>query len=468
MADRHRRDGALALIVSAQFVIALDTTIVNMALPAMARQLELSAVEASWVVNAYILAFGGFLLVGGQLADVLGPRRSFSLGLAGFGLASLSAGLAFDPLWLIASRGAQGLAGAIVAPSGLALLSRLHADGRERTRALGAWGAAGAAGAPAGALLGGVLTETLGWASVLLVNVPICMLTPVLVVRVLPRVAAMRERGSTDLAGALTATSGVTLLIYAIVDADRTGWGSLRNISLLAVACLLLTGLVVVERRVAVPLLPRRLVRARGIVGANVAALIGGMPLYGLAFCLTMYVQRTLGYGPFLAGLSFLPFGVVAIMSARLAPHVISQHGSKAVVVVGLVLVSVGLLPLTGIAASGEYVTRLLPALIVIAIGMAFFLVAINVAGLAGVHVRECGVASGLVTATQQIGGALGLGITVATFELASANAGALAGVHAGLAVDAGLALVAALAALAWIPGRRGQAHARTALGNLD
>src|SRR5215211_3642873 len=321
---RHRWI-ALILLCFAQFIVVLDASIVNVALPSIGRALSFSQENLSWVVNAYVLTFGGFLLLGGRLADLLGRRRVFISGL------------------LIAARAAQGLGAAIISPSALSIVTTTFRDGAERNKALGAWGAVAGAGGAAGVLLGGILTDGLGWEWVLWVNVPVALVVAALSPRL---IAESRSESATrhfDTAGAVSVTAGLSVLVYAIVDATDAGWGSTQTLGLLALAAVLLAAFVAVELRSAAPLVPFRIFRLRTLTGANVVGLLVGGSLFSMFFFITLYMQQVLGYSPIHAGLSYLPLALMIIVASGVASQLVTKIGFKPVLAAGMALIAAAL-----------------------------------------------------------------------------------------------------------------------------
>ena len=318
---------ALALLAMTQFVIVIDASIVNVALPSIGAHLHFSRDNLTWVVNAYTLTFGGFLLLGGRMADVLGRRRMFMLGLVVFSLASLAGGLAQSETWLIAARAVQGLGAAIVSPAALSIITTTFADGAERNRALGIWGAVAGAGGAAGVLLGGILTSGLSWRWVLFVNVPIALLAAALAPRTLDESRRQEAGNSFDIPGAVAVTAGLALLVYAVVDAVSVGWGATRTIVCLAGAVVLLIAFVAIERRQRDPLMPFQIFRLRTLRGANIVGLLIGMSLFSMFFFISLYLQDVLGYSPIKTGLAYLPLAIGIILSA--GGRLPARHASR-------------------------------------------------------------------------------------------------------------------------------------------
>src|SRR4051794_22550537 len=326
-----RRWIALILLCVAQFVVVLDASIVNVALPTIGDALDFTESNLPWVVNAYVLTFGGFLLLGGRMADLLGRRRVFMGGLVLFALASLAGGLAANSGQLVAARAVQGLGAAILSPAALSIVTTTFRDGAERNKALGVWGAVAGSGGAAGVLLGGVLTDGLGWEWVLWVNVPIGLIAAAIAPTLIAESRSEADTRSFDVAGAVSVTAGLSLLVYALVDANNVGWGSTRTISLLAVAAALIAAFVAIERRSKAPLVPFRIFRLRTLTGANVVGLLVGASLFSMFFFISLYMQQVLGYSAIKAGLSYLPLAVSIILSAGIASQLVTKVGFKPV-----------------------------------------------------------------------------------------------------------------------------------------
>ncbi len=412
-----RRWTALALLCAAQFVVVLDASIVNVALPSIGTGLHFSEANLPWVVNAYVIAFGGFLLLGGRAADLLGRRRVFMAGLLVVAVASLLAGFADNQSQLIAARAAQGLGAAIISPSALSIVTTLFRDGAERNKALGAWGAvAGSAGA-VGVLLGGILTEGLGWEWVLWVNVPVSLIALALTPGLIPESRSESATRHFDAAGALSITAGLSLLAYALLDANSAGWGSTKIVGLLTLSVALVAAFVVIELRSKAPLVPFRIFRLRTLTGANVVGLLLGASLFSMFFFLSLYMQQVLGYSPIHAGLSYLPLAVTIIVAAGLGGQLVTRFGFKPILAVGMLLVSLGLFWFSRVSVGGGFVSDILGPSLLAAIGLGFAFVTSTIAAVSGVEEQEQGLASGLINTSQQIGGALGLAVlsTIAT-----------------------------------------------------
>ncbi len=412
-----RRWTALILLCVAQFIVVLDASIVNVALPSIGTGLGFSEADLPWVVNAYVIAFGGFLLLGGRAADLLGRRRVFMAGLLVVAVASLLAGFAANQGQLIAARAAQGLGAAIVSPAALSIVTTLFRDGAERNKALGAWGAvAGSAGA-VGVLLGGILTDSLGWEWVLWVNVPVALIALALTPRLIPESRSESATRHFDAAGAVSVTAGLSVLAYAFLDASSAGWGSTKIISLLALSVVLIGAFVAIELRSKAPLVPFRIFRLRTLTGANVVGVLLGASLFSMFFFISLYMQQVLGYSAIHAGLSYLPLALMIIVAAGLGGQLVTRFGFKPILAAGMLFIAVGLGWFSQISVGGGFLTDILGPSLLAAAGLGFGFVTSTIAAVSGVEEREQGLASGLINTSQQIGGALGLAVlsTIAT-----------------------------------------------------
>jgi EmrB/QacA subfamily drug resistance transporter len=470
---QSRRWIALALLCLSQFIVVLDASIVNVALPSIGKGLHFSQENLPWVVNAYVLTFGGFLLLGGRMADLLGRRRVFLAGLGLVAIASLFAGFASNEGQLIAARAAQGLGAAIISPAALSIVMNTFKDGAERNKALGAWGAVAGAGGAAGVLLGGILTDGLGWQWVLWVNVPVAIVVAALTPRYIAETRSLSATRHFDTAGAVTVTAGLSLLVYAIVDATNAGWGSARTLSLLAAATVLLAAFVAVEQRSAAPLVPFRIFRLRTLTGANVVGLLVGGSLFSMFFFLTLYMQQVLGYSPIRTGLSYLPLALTIILSAGVASQLVTRVGFKPVLATGLVFIGAALLWMSRVPVDGRFAVDLLGPTVLAGAGLGFAFVTTTIAAVSGVREQESGLASGLINTSQQIGGALGLAVlaTIATSrtnDLVGSAGGHVAALNEGFqsaflggALIAGLGLVLTLVLV-----RSRDSRAHVALGS--
>ncbi|WP_028061627.1 MFS transporter [Candidatus Solirubrobacter pratensis] len=467
-----RRWLALALLAAAQFIVVLDAAIVNVALPSIGRALDFSQDNLSWVVNAYTLTFGGFLLLGGRMADLIGRRRMFVIGLVLFASASLAGGLAQSDVWLIVARAVQGLGAALVSPAALSLVTVLFREGAERNKAMGVWGAVSGAGGAAGVLFGGMLTQWAGWEWVLFVNVPIGIAAALIAPRLLPESRNAGPRHF-DVAGAIAVTGGLSLLVYSIVNANKAGWASAETLILMGVAVASIVAFVAIERRTKAPLVPfPGIFRIRTITSVNVVALLIAMSLFSMFFFVSLYMQQVLGYDALKAGVSYLPLAGGIIVSAGMASGLVTRFGFKPILVLGMVLTAGGLVWFAQISAGGSYLGDILFPSLLSAFGLGFAFVSMTVAAVAGVEGHEAGLASGLINTSQQIGGALGLAILAAiansrTDSLlgdGTARAQALTeGFGTAMTVGAGFAIAGALLALFTISGRASREHAAAA-----
>src|SRR5690349_12285982 len=479
MSQTHERKWiALALLAAAQFVVVLDASIVNVALPSIGEALRFSADNLSWVVNAYTLTFGGFLLLGGRMADLLGRRRMFIAGLVLFAGASLAGGLAQSDIWLIAARAVQGLGAALRSPAALSLVTTIFAEGAERNRAMGVWGAVAGSGGAAGVLLGGMLTEWAGWEWVLFVNVPIGIAAAVLAPRMLPESRNEGERHF-DIAGAATITGGLSLLVYTLVDANNAGWGSLQTIGLGAISLALIGSFYLIERRQKAPLVPfPGIFRIRTITGINVSAVLVAAALFSMFFFISLYMQNVLGFSALEAGLAYLPLAVGLIITAGASAGLVTRFGFKPVLVSGLVITAAGLIWFAQVSPNGSYVGDVLFPSILASIGLGLAFVSMMVAAVSGVETHEAGLASGLINTSQQLGGALGLAIlaTVANSRIddltasgSPVNVALTEGFQSAFMVGAGLAIAGAVLATVLVSSRASREHAEAAQrGELD
>ncbi len=456
IATDQRKWLALALLSVVQFMVVLDIAIVNVALPSIQVDLGFSQENLQWVISAYALVFGGFLLMGGRSADLLGRRRIFLGGLAVFTLASLFAGLAWSEASLITARAFQGLGAAIITPAALSILSTTFHEGRERNIALGVWGAVGGFGAAAGVLMGGILTDALSWEWIFFVNVPVGVLAMVLAPILLEESRDARVK-TFDLPGAVLVTAGLSSLVYAITQAGQGGWLAGRTIGFALVSLILLAGFVGWELRHPEPLMRFGLLRTRTVAGANVAGFIMGTVMFSMFLMLTLYMQQVLGYSAMETGVAYLAVAGTAIIWSGVAAQLVTRIGVKPVLVSGMSFLTAGLIFFTQVSVGGSYVSDLLPGFLLIGIGIGFSFVPITIAALAGVEPAEAGLASGLINTSQQIGGALGIAAlsTIATSRtddavstgtaLPSALVDGFTGAFVAGAIVAGVGIVAAL-----------------------
>jgi EmrB/QacA subfamily drug resistance transporter len=389
---------------------------VNVALPSIARSLHFSRENLQWVITAYSIAFGGFLLLAGRAADLLGRRRVFMVGVALFTIASLVCGLAQSEGMLIVARAVQGLGGAIITPAALSIVMTSFEEGAERNKALGIWGALGGSGAAVGVLAGGVLTKYLGWEWIFFVNVPVGALVLVLTPRIVPESRREGAERSYDVLGAILVSGGLALFVYSISRAPDVGWGSARTILLLVASGALLVGFLVNERRVNDPLMPFHIFRVRTVAGANVVGALLGAVLFANFFLLTLYVQNVLGYSALRTGVTFVATAGTAVVAAGVAQALTTRFGPKPIIAIGLALLTGGMIWYSQIPVHGSFVSDLLPGYVMVGVGIAFAFVPVSIAALAGVVEREAGLASGLINTSQQIGGAIGTAVASTIF----------------------------------------------------
>jgi EmrB/QacA subfamily drug resistance transporter len=411
---RHVPDGVvLALACVAQFMVVLDVSIVNVALPSVGRDLHYSASGLQWVVNAYVLTFAGFLLFGGRAADLFGRRRVYLIGLGLFTLASLAGGLAQSPGWLTAARAVQGVGGAFLSPASLTIIVTTFSDQQRRTKAIGVWSAVAGAGGAAGAILGGVLTAELSWRWVLFVNLPIGIVTAAVAARYLTelrRPAGAGARPRLDVGGAVTITTGLGALVYAIIETSTHPWLSARTLSALAVAAVLLAAFAVIEQRLATaPLVPFRLFGSRSVAGANLVMLPVGAAFFSMWYFLSLYFQEVLGYSALRAGLAFIPMAVAIILGAQASPRLLPKTGRRPLLAAAILLAAAGFAWLAQIPAHSAYLAHVLGPGCIVALALGLLFTPLASAATAGVPISEAGLASGVLNTSRQIGGSVGL-----------------------------------------------------------
>jgi EmrB/QacA subfamily drug resistance transporter len=469
--DDARKRWILALTCLAQFMVILDVSVVNVALPSIRADLHFSAVDLQWVVNAYTLTFAGFLLLGGRAADLLGHRRVFVAGLLLFAGASLVGGLSGSQSMLIGARAVQGLGGAVVAPATLAIIATTFAEGYERNRALAYWGAMGAVGGSTGVLLGGVLTQLLGWQWILFINVPVGLLGAVAALRFIPQSTsvAVGER-QYDFAGALTVTAGLVLLTFAIVRTDVNGWTSAPTLLIGGAGLALLAAFGAIESRARRPLMPLRIFRSRTLTAANLVVFALGSSVFAMWYFISLYLQEVLGFTPIEAGLSFVPMTGAIIVGSTFAGRWAARIGPGRILTVGMSLIAVGMLLFTRISPTGSYFGDVLIPGVITTSGLGLAFVPVTIAAVAGVDRADAGLASGLVNTSRQVGGSVGLAAlatlaTQRTQDVAGAggiDAAALTtGFHRAFLVGAGFAALGAITAAALlirVPHPRAQA----------
>jgi len=438
----------LAVVCVAQFMVVLDISIVNVALPDMQRDLHMSQNGLAWVLNAYTLTFAGFLLLGGRAADIWGRRRLFLIGVTLFSAMSLIGGLAQSGGELIAARGLQGLGGAVLSPATLTILTTTFREPAARARALGMWSAVAGAGGATGVLAGGVLTDLFSWRWILFINVPIGVLVFLVARYAVTESRAEGERPTLDWAGALTVTGGLVALVYGIVSTDTHSWGSRSVISYLVIGALLIAMFLVVESRHRHPLVPLRLFRSRALTGANLIMVLIGSVMFSLFFFLSQFLQNVQGYSPLRTGLAFLPMPLAIIVGTQISSRLVQRVGARVLLVTGPLISAAGLLLLSRLHADSSYLWHIgLPgALIAFGVGMSFVPITISATG--GVNPRDAGLASGLINTTRQIGGSLGLAILL-TIAASRTHALASSGTH--VAQTAGYARAFGISALVMV-----------------
>jgi EmrB/QacA subfamily drug resistance transporter len=405
-----RRWEALAVVCAAFFMTVLDVSIVNVALPSIGKSLHFSRDDLQWVVTAYAITFGGFLLLGGRAADLLGRRRIFVVGTVIFTIASLTCGLASSEGVLIASRAVQGFGAALLSPAALSIITTTFAEGPERNKALGIWGAIGGSGAAVGVLAGGILTRYFGWEWIFFVNVPVGALALALTPRYVHESRVERE-SKEDVAGAVSVTAGIAMLVYGLSNAPNHGWVSAYTLSRLAIAVVLLVGFVVIELRAKDPLMDFSIFRIRTIAGANVTALLLGAVTFSNFFVLTLYVQQVLGYSALKTGLTFLVTAGGAVVFAGLAQWLVTRYGPKPVMLVGFACWTVSMILYAQVTAGASFASDLLPAYVIVGVALPFTFIPVSIAALAGIDHERAGLASGLLNTSQQVGGAVGVAV---------------------------------------------------------
>ncbi|MGI5451223.1 MFS transporter [Streptomyces sp. CA-243310] len=449
----------LAAAAVAQFVFALDMSVVNVALPAIRTALRFAPLDLSWVVHVYALTFGGFLLLGGRACDLYGRRRMFALGLTVFGLCSLAGGLAQVPWQLIAARAGQGLGAAAAAPAALAMLTTTFTEGPQRVRALGVWSAVNAAGGALGVLAGGLLTEYAGWRWVMLINLPIVVAALALIPAGVPAGASPARRERLDALGAVLATGGVGLLVLGVVRTDVLGWGSPVTWASLLAAAVLLAAFVFAESRVAAPLLRLGLLRSRWVAGANVLVFLAAAGQFTAFYFVSLYMQQVLGLGAAATGIAFLPFSLGLVAGTIAATRFTAARTPRVSLVPGALLAAVGLAWFALISPDGSFLTDVLGPSLVTSVGAGLVLAPVAAAATTGVAPREAGMASGLMNSSRQLGGSVGLAVLA---TVAARRTGATTGPTAlndgyalGLAIAAAIFVLAAVVAIGVLPRRR-------------
>src|SRR2546421_6856015 len=467
--SRVNPNAVLAVVAGAQLLVILDGAVVNVALPTVQHALGFSEQSLSWVLNAYTLVFGGFLLLGGRAADRLGRRRLFVAGIALFSGASLVCGLAQSEGMLLVARGAQGLGGAMVSPAALSIILTTFAEGHERNRALAVWGAIAGAGGAIGLLLGGVMVQALSWRWVFFINVPIGAALVSLAPRIVPESRSeSAARGGYDAEGAVAITLGTMALVFTLIKADSWGWGSARVLAGFAIAAALIAAFVAIERRHENPLVPLGIFKNRSLAASDATMLVLAAALFGMFFFCTLYLQQVLGYSALKTGLAYMPFSVTLILVSGVASRLVDRFTPKPVLLTGLLVATAGFVILTRVSGHGDYASHVLPAMIVLGVGLGLSFVPITIAATNGVAATESGLASGLLNTTQQVGGSLGLAIlsSVSTSRITSAldsgsplPAALTHGFKGAFVVAAVLSAIGLVLALVFMPGRRRRAE---------
>jgi len=464
-----RRWYALILLCAIQFMVVLDISIVNVALPTIKTALKFSDANLQWVVSAYTLTFGGFLMLGGRVADLMGRKRLFMAGLVLFSAASLACGLSQSDTQLIIFRAIQGLGAAIISPAALAILTTTFQEGEERNKALGIWGAIAGMGGAVGVLLGGVLTDKVSWEWIFFINVPIGLLVIAFGQRILAESKVEMETRSFDVLGAITVTGGLTALVYGLVTTATHSWTSTTVLGSLAGAAVLLALFIAIERRAAAPLLPFSIFRLRSLTGANIVGFLVGASIFSMFFLLSLYMQQVLGYSALKAGFAYLLVAITIIIAAGASQALVTKIGVRTVLAAGMALTVAGLLWFSQVSVGGSYAVDLVPGFILAGLGLGFSFVPVQIASLVGVGHEEAGIASGLINTSQQVGGALGVAILstvtftrVDSYLTADATSPATAralfpsalvnGFEIAFLVGAALAAVGLIAPLLFIP----------------
>ncbi len=411
-----RRRAALVVLCFVQFMLVLDDNVVSVALRSLRDELGFSGSGLAWVVNAYFLAFGGLLLLAGRAADLLGRRRVFLVGVALFGVASLACGLAQEPWQLVLGRFVQGAGAAMASPAALSLITLLFPGTAERTRALAIWGGIAALGGTTGLVISGVLTDLTSWRWIFLINLPVAAVALVLLPRLIPESRA-RARARLDIPGTILGTGAVVFLVYGLLRAGETNWTDLTVIAALLLAALLAAAFLVVESRVAEPLVPMAFLADRTRTVANAATLLFSVAFFAMAFLLMIHLQTVLGYSPLQAGLAYLPYGAGILAGMRLSAHAITRIGMRWALVLSFLISSAGLLMLSGVAAGDPYTTGVLPGMLVTSLGCGLSLPVLTAAAVTGTTEENAGLGSALFSSVQQIGGAIGVAVLVTVAE---------------------------------------------------
>jgi EmrB/QacA subfamily drug resistance transporter len=461
--SRVNLNAVLGVVAVAQFMVILDASVVNVALPSIKVDLGFSEQSLSWILNAYTLIFGGFLLLGGRLADRLGRRRLFVTGIALFATASLICGVAQSEGMLLVARGLQGLGGALVSPAALSIILTTFAEGSERNRALAVWGAISGAGGAVGLLLGGAIVEALSWRWVFFINVPIGAVVLLLAPRIVPESRANAAGTGYDVGGAVTITLATMTLVFTLIKGNDWGWTSGRTLAGFAASALLLLTFVLIERRHEDPLIPLRIFTNRSVAASNATLLFVVAALFGMFFFCTLYLQQVLGYNALKTGIAYLPLSLSLILASGLASRLVDRFTPKPILVAGLLIATGGYALLARVTGHGDYASHVLPAMLVLGVGFGLSFVPLTIAATTGVAAGDSGLASGLINTTQQVGGSLGLAIlaSVSTSRIASALDGgsplpdALThGFKGAFTIGAALCAAGFVLAMTLLPGR--------------
>ena len=433
--ESANHNGVLALVAVAQFMVILDATVVNVAIPTIKRDLGFSEESLSWILNAYTLMFGGFLLLGGRAADRLGRRRMFLAGITVFATASLMSGLSNSAAMLLIARGAQGLGGALVSPAALSIILTTFTEGHARNRALAIWGAIAGSGGAVGLVVGGSIVQTIGWRWVFFINVPIGAALLALTPRIVPESRSeARGQAGYDVEGAIAITAGTLALVFTLIEANSWGWDSYRTIAGFTVAAFLIAAFLIIERRHKDPLVPLRIFANRSLAASDATFLLVAAALFGVFFFNTLYLQQVLGYTPLETGLASLPLSVSIIGASIAVSRVLDRFTPKSVLVTGLVITAGGLSLLSQVSGHGDYASHVLPAMVVLGLGLGMSFVPVTIAATTGVAPSDSGLASGLLNTTQQVGGSIGLAVLSAISATREADA-----VHGGASLSAAL-----------------------------
>jgi EmrB/QacA subfamily drug resistance transporter len=424
MKESTRKWEVLAVVGAAFFMTILDVAIVNVALPSIQKDLDIPESTLQWVVTAYAITFGGFLLLGGRMADLLGRRRIFIVGLTLFTLASLFCGLAWSAGVLIGARAVQGVGAAIISPAALSIVTTTFEEGAERNKALGIWGALGGSGAAAGVLFGGILTEYLGWEWIFFVNVPVGVVVFALTRPIVQESRAALGHRRFDAAGAVTVTASLALFVYAVAKAPDVGWATLRTIGLIVISAALFAAFLAIESRTTAPLMPFEIFRNRSVTGANIVGFLFGAAIFANFFVLTLYVQQVLGWSALKAGLTFLATAGTTVIWAGVSQALVTRVGVRPILVAGLLVAGGTMLYYTTLPVTGHFWPDLLPPYLTFAFGIAFTFIPVTIAAFVGVPGQLAGLASGLLNTVQQVGGAIGVAVSATIFTSRAKSGG--------------------------------------------